>query len=204
MITINVDDREVLAALDQLLTKTAHLKPLMQDIGEFLSETTKRRFDTSTAPDGSRWAPNSEVTILQYLGVYKEGSYKGTYNKAGKLIYTEKGKKKFINSRSKLLLTSGDDAGRLSKKGAKRAGSKRPLIGETRGLMSTINYRAENDSVVIGSPMIYAAVQQFGAKRREFGRAPWGDIPARPFLGISVDDRSSILDLISEYLDPES
>lgn len=171
MIKINVDDREVLAALDQLLTKTAHLKPLMQDIGEFLSETTKRRFDTSTAPDGSRWAPNSEVTILKYLGVYK-----GSYTKAGN----------------------------LSKKGAQRLGGKRPLIGETRSLMSRINYRAENDSVVIGSPMIYAAVQQFGAKRREFGRAPWGDIPARPFLGISVDDRSSILDLISEYLDPES
>jgi len=29
---------------------------------------------------------------------------------------------------------------------------------------------------------------------------PWGDIPARPFLGLSDEDRSGILDIVSEAL----
>jgi len=59
----------------------------------------------------------------------------------------------------------------------------------------------------VGSVLEYAAVQQFGAKKGAFGRTrrgapiPWGDIPPRPFLGLSDADRRSILDLIAEHLD---
>lgn len=93
--------------------------------------------------------------------------------------------------------------GGLSKKGEKRAGGKKPLIGETGALSTTISYQAGPDFVVIGSPMGYAGTQQFGAKARSFagGRSPWGDVPARPFLGISNDDERGILDLAMEHLD---
>lgn len=93
--------------------------------------------------------------------------------------------------------------GSLSKKGASRASSKKPLVGETAALSTTISYYAGPDFVVIGSPMVYAGTQQFGAKARSFagGRSPWGDIPARPFLGISNDDERGILDLAMEHLD---
>ncbi|GBL46273.1 phage virion morphogenesis protein [Sulfuriferula multivorans] len=172
MITIIADDKAVIEALNQLRARTSHMLPLMQDIGELLSETTKRRFDTSTAPDGTRWAVNSEVTILRYLG-----DNKGSYTKAGN----------------------------LSKAGKQRSGSKRPLIGLTGTLQSTIDYDAQNDSVVIGSPKKYAATQHFGAKKHEFkGVAPWGDIPARTIFGVSSSDHNSLLELINEYLDPAS
>lgn len=54
--------------------------------------------------------------------------------------------------------------------------------------------------------MEYAAAQQFGMKKGYAGAnkrgspIPWGDIPARPFLGISDHDRGMILDEISDYL----
>lgn len=172
-IRIEVDDRQVLDALEQLRARAADLKPALNEIGEHLAETTKRRFDTSTAPDGSRWAPNSQVTFLQYLS-----HFKGSYTKSGK----------------------------LSSKGAGRVVGKKPLIGETRSLSSEIYPRLTGDGVEIGSPMEYAAVQQFGAKQGAFGRdrrnhpIPWGDIPARPFLGLSSDDRDSILDIVRSYL----
>ena len=167
MITIKVDNRDVLAAMRQLSEKTSNLANVLADIGEHLTETSKRRFDISTAPDGSKWAPNTQTTILNYIG-----EFKGSYTKTGS----------------------------ISKSGSNRIASKKPLVGETKSLMSTINYRVNgSDSVEIGSPMIYAAIQQFGGRKSEFAHL-WGDIPARPFLGISDDDRRDILDILAEYL----
>lgn len=170
MITIDITDSGVLNALNRLANAGTSLHPALREIGGFLVDSTRQRFATSTAPDGTRWSPNTETTILMYLG-----RYKGSFSKRG---------------------------GRLTKKGADRASGKRPLIGETGDLSRQISYKIEgNDTLYIGSSMIYAATQQFGAMRREFqGKAPWGDIPARPFLGLSDSDRSTILDIIGDFL----
>lgn len=82
------------------------------------------------------------------------------------------------------------------------AGKTNPLPLVRHGdLQDEVHYRAGNDRVEIGSPMIYAATQQFGAKRHSFGKgAPWGDIPARPFLGVSRDDSANILDILTQHL----
>lgn len=170
MITIEIDDRAVLDALTRLQSRMSDLSPLMHNIGEHLTETTKRRFDTATAPDGTRWEPNTQTTILNYLG-------------------------RFSTSYSK-------KTGKISSKGATRAINKKPLTGRTGGgasLMATIKYNAGRDFVEIGSPKEYAAMQQFGGKKSKFPNL-WGDIPARPFLGISDQDQKSILDIISGYL----
>lgn len=169
MIAIQADDRAVLYALRQISGRLGDTAPGLKAIGETLTESTKHRFDTSTGPDGERWAPNTETTILRYLGVYK-----GSFSKTG----------------------------RITAKGADRAMSKKPLIGETKSLSSTISWLLEGNAVLIGSPMIYAGVQQFGADAHEFGDAPWGDIPAREFLGVSDEDRREILDVFSDYLLP--
>lgn len=55
-------------------------RPLMQELGEILSETTKQRFVTSTAPDGSRWEPNSQDTILSYLA-----KFRGSFGRSGRI-----------------------------------------------------------------------------------------------------------------------
>ena len=63
------------------------------------------------------------------------------------------------------------------------------------------------DQVTLSTNVEYAVVQQFGAKQGAFGRdkrnhpLPWGDIPARPFLGFSDRDKADILAILSEYLD---
>lgn len=82
---------------------------------------------------------------------------------------------------------------------------RRPLFGPSGALSSTINYQAFPDRIEWGSPMIYAAVQQFGAAQGAFGRTkrngpiPWGNIPARPFLGISAEDEPLMLDIVAEW-----
>lgn len=76
----------------------------------------------------------------------------------------------------------------------------RPLTGETGSLMDTINYQLiGQDTLEIGSPMEYAAMQQFGGTKSEFPFL-WGDIPARPFLGISAEDEAIILSTIDDFL----
>lgn len=81
-----------------------------------------------------------------------------------------------------------------------------PLVGVTRALSTTIAYEADPAGVSWGSNMIYAAVMQFGAAQGAFGKTsrggpiPWGDIPARPYLGIGAEDQTAILETIEDYL----
>jgi phage virion morphogenesis protein len=90
----------------------------------------------------------------------------------------------------------------------------RPLFGPSGRLSSQIFSDASNDQVEIGSSAIYAAAMHFGAAKGSFGAysgtdkngraysgsSPWGNIPARPFLGISPTDGEFILEQIADYL----
>lgn len=78
-----------------------------------------------------------------------------------------------------------------------------------------ISFEAGTDFVDWGSGAIQAAVMQFGAEQGQFGARigkdkngrdffmtiPWGDIPARPFLGIGSEDEPVILEMIEEYFE---
>ncbi len=80
-----------------------------------------------------------------------------------------------------------------------RKGRNKPLV-DSGTLMAEINYQIiDNNTLEIGSPMEYAAMQQFGGTKDEFSHL-WGDIPARPFLGISSDDEAEILNIIEKHL----
>ncbi len=58
----------------------------------------------------------------------------------------------------------------------------------------------------VGSAAIYAAAMQFGMRKGDAGTdsrgrpIPWGDIPARPFLGLSAADRDAIGEIVAEWL----
>jgi len=143
---IEIDDAEVLAALAKVKERIVNPRPLLTEIGEDMEASTKKRFDTTTAPDGSAWLLNSVLSTL----LYKEGDT--------------------------------------------------PLTGETGLLHSTINYDViAATAVEIGSPMEYAAMQQFGGTKAEFPHL-WGDVPAREYLGMSEEDKADILDLTVHYL----
>lgn len=148
MIQVQLDNREILIALEQLLQSSSDLRPAFQDIGEYLVVSTRERFERSEAPDGTPWASNSAVTL------------------------------------------------------ARKRGSK-PGIGETRQLSTRIYAQPNRDGVAVGSPMEQAGTFHFGAKRRSFtgGKTPWGNIPARPFIGLSDEDEKQVLDIIQEHID---
>ena len=88
-----------------------------------------------------------------------------------------------------------------------RKGTDNPLY-ERGMLQGQLRWQlAENGrAVLVGSNRIYAAVQQFGQPKGASGRTarggpiPWGDIPPRPYLGLSVDDRAEALAILREHL----
>ena len=98
----------------------------------------------------------------------------------------------------------------LARYGARKSNriDPRPLFGPSGMLSRQIYPEAGPSQVEVGSNLVYAAVMQFGARRGQFGNMangspiPWGDIPARPFLGISTEDEGNILALIADYLEP--
>jgi len=168
LITIETDNRQVLDAMARLARGVENPAPVLKAIGELSAESTMQRFAASTAPDGSRWAPNAEVTLERYLG-----RTSGNHKKDGS----------------------------LTKKGAARLGAKKPLIGESRTLSTQIHWQlAGDDAVKVGSNTIYAAMQQFGGTKAQFPNL-WGDIPARPFLGVSDEDARGIEGIVGDYLD---
>lgn len=81
-----------------------------------------------------------------------------------------------------------------------------PPLNVTGDLRQSIAYEASRDGVFWGSNAIQAAVMQFGASQGAFGTSPrggplpWGDIPARPFIGVSDEDLLNIQAEIAEYL----
>ena len=83
-------------------------------------------------------------------------------------------------------------------------GKTRPLVKQG-FLRSLIFADADRSQARVGSNMEYSGVMQFGAARGAFGHSngrpvPWGNIPARPFLGLSDQDQRNILDMVDETL----
>ncbi len=88
------------------------------------------------------------------------------------------------------------------------------------GLAQSFSSEHDATSATVGSNKVYARTHQLGAKKGEFGSyslllkpgkqkdtfkrspvvsLPWGDIPARPMLGLTDDDREELLEIVRDY-----
>lgn len=83
------------------------------------------------------------------------------------------------------------------------------ILRASGGMAGGINYETTDDHVLVGSPAPQAAVMQLGAAQGSFGQTsrggpiPWGDIPARPFLGLSAEDELEIIRIAEHWLEVE-
>ena len=95
--------------------------------------------------------------------------------------------------------------GALSNRGLAMLEGKKPLIGESKSLSTQFSFQVLGDnSVAVSSPMIYAAMQNFGGTKAEFPNL-WGDIPARPFFpnpeqGLPEELRLDIMNVLRDAL----
>jgi len=147
IVQVQWDDAEIIRALQNLQNlqnSVGNISTPLKEIGEDLVKSTKKRFETSTGPDGARWSSNTASTLS-----HKDGD--------------------------------------------------KPLVGETHRLQREISWDVSGDELSVGSAVEYAAIQQFGGTKTDFPNL-WGDIPARPYLGISSQDERTILETIRNYL----
>ena len=82
MIVVGLSAAGFEQGLRNLERAAVNLRPVYEDIGQELVNTTLRRFETSTAPDGTQWAPNSPVTMGRLIGANMRKK-DGTLNKRG-------------------------------------------------------------------------------------------------------------------------
>lgn len=99
----------------------------------------------------------------------------------------------------------------------RRAGGK--ILQDSGQLAASITSASDNDSAVVGTNKVYAAIHQFGGKTRphvirpRYKRAlafggrvvksvnhPGSNIPARPFLSMTADDEREVVAVVSDYL----
>lgn len=155
--------------LGELKRRTSDLKPTMQVIGELVKTSVKRNFEV-----GGRYSV--------------EGSWQG-------------GSKTWLPL-SAATLFSGKRGKYITKKGKYRKGveeklkNRKTLIDKGR-LMKSINWRATNKQVSIGTNVVYAAIHNFGGPA---GRGRKVKIPARPFLVIQGEDLRRITGVIEKHI----
>jgi phage virion morphogenesis protein len=103
-----------------------------------------------------------------------------------------------------LYMLIGGRAG-FKKTGEIRAAAKRKVtnkqilidMGMAGGLMGSIHYNADDNSVIVGTDKVYGAIHQFGGKA---GRNKKVTIPARPFIVVQDEDMETIKTTINDYL----
>jgi len=61
--TIDIQDTGLREALSAVAAKGEDMQPFLQTLGDDLVERVKRRFETSTGPDGVAWKPNAPATL---------------------------------------------------------------------------------------------------------------------------------------------
>lgn len=64
--SIELDDREIRAAISRAIDLLANPTPIFEAIGQRLKTNAELRFDTKTDPTGAAWAPLSPATIEIY------------------------------------------------------------------------------------------------------------------------------------------
>lgn len=140
-VSVTIDDRAIVAALQRLQQHVSDLTPVYRDIGEQVQNQTKQRFRDQVDPDGIPWRDYAPLN----------DEYQARKDK----------------NADKILIYDGY-------------------------LSGGIHYQATGQGVEIGTNEKYGATHQYG--REEDG------IPARPFLGLSDDDKAEVLEIIEQHI----
>lgn len=190
--SVQLDDKTVIDRLNNISKKFSDLTPAMLAMGETLTESTKKRFETSTAPDGSRWAPNKPATLLAMLN-----KISGEYAAYTNLKTRKEGKVRVGDKKGYF-----DKSGRVTQKSAAILANKKPLI-DSDLLHESFAYQVARDGkrLEIGTNRFQKNEDDGwvgGAALFHFGSRD-GTMEARPILGLSQSDSSDVLEILNQF-----
>lgn len=176
MLDVTIDVSNVGKALDELAERLGDMRVPLLDIGEYLQQSTDSRVRKQVGPDGSPWAPLSPRTLAK-----KKGNK--VLRESGALLDTLRGQ------------VSGDEL---------QFGTDRPY-GAIHQFGGKIEHAARSQRVyfkekggVVGNRFV---------KKRQSNFAQWVshgartvEMPARPYLGLSTEDETELLEIVGAYL----
>lgn len=111
--TVEVKDEGVQSLLQTLQKRMGNLQPAFSALGEDMVSRIHRRFDSSSGPDGTAWAPNAPATLASFSAGLSKGHFKksGDLNKKGQAAVAGKkpliGKTKDLSRQIGYTATSG-------------------------------------------------------------------------------------------------
>jgi phage gpG-like protein len=166
--TLEYQDRQVVALLNALSDYGRRPTQSLREIGAEMAASTRLRMTQGVAPDGSQWKALAWSTVLKRASRGR-GMARGGRN----------------------VTKSG-----IFRKGfqARLAGTHQPLMDTRTHLFNSVTYKVERDSVFVGVAPKWAGIHQTGGRA---GRGRKVTIPARPFLGVSIEDRMAIVSILS-------
>lgn len=176
MLDVTIDVSSVGRALEQLAERLGDMRVPLLDIGEYLHQSTDARARNQVGPDGRPWAPLSPRTLAK-----KKGNKK--LRESGALLDTLRHS------------VAGDEL---------QFGTDRPY-GAIHQFGGKIEHAAQSRQVyfkekggVVGNRFV---------KKRQSNFSQWVThgartvvMPARPYLGLSAEDETELLEIVGAYL----
>lgn len=177
MLEVTINESQVGKVIDELSQRLGDLSTPLNDIAEYLHQSTDNRFSQQIAPDGSPWAPLAALTLLR---------------KKTTKILREAG--------------TLQDTLRHSVSGNELAfGTDRPY-GAIHQLGGKIEHAARSQQVYFRQGKDGSVGNRF-VKKNKSNFSQWvtrgassTNMPARPYLGLSSEDETEILAIVGDYL----
>lgn len=199
-ITLTVEDTDIDAAMDRLAKLSGDLSPAMADIASYGVTSTQLRFEAEAGPDGTRWTPFARST-LRSMPARRRANPKLLRDRVSPGLYSS-------------IMGFSDDAAaewgsNLKYAGTQQLGDTIEIPEQTRD-MTFVSVkqgagRAKNADGTfrrVGSKLRFAKAST-RAKTREVKSvtipAHSVSIPARPYLGISDQDKAEILAILERH-----
>ena len=183
---VRLQDEEARDRLRALIDRLDNRQPFFNTVGQLLADSTRERFRTGLAPDGSAWTPLSPRTIKA----------RTRRSKSAIRILTERG---YLAGSIRFEAT-GDEV---------KIGSVQKDYAAIHQLGGTIDMPARRRTLRFrAATKDEGAGRRFARKTRKKGvteqtvdvGAYQINIPARPFLGISAADQADIFDAADRWL----
>lgn len=182
MIKIKDNSKIFIKGLDKKIVKTTNTQPLMLKIAEDMKTKVDMRFRLSKDPNGIQWESLKENTISR--------------------------RKK--NS-SKPLVDTGELRGSINSKATKDTA----IVGTNKEYAAMQNFGAKRGE--LGNTEVEETVREHQRKRRKTSEmstvrqhrrtrrvaSPWGNVPARRFIGFSSNQKRIYASMIKKFLKGE-
>lgn len=177
MLDVEVSDSQVGELLAKLAERMGDLRTPLEDIREYLHQSTDERFRQQVGPDGSPWAPLAASTLAKKKGPR-------TLRESGDLQDTLRGQVQG----DELLFGTDRPYGAIHQFGGK-------IEHAARSQQAYFKRRKDGS---VGNRFVKKAKSDF-AQWVTRG-ASTTEIPARPYLGLSTEDETEVLAIVESWL----